>query len=197
MCSCLEVLHTLSVTDLTPVQLVNHTLINSLLSRIKLGMKKTVLVWTCLAGVLEIRCQHEQQMMSKDLGSCPGIFKESLQTKSLSFLWINVLCSYLVNNNCVPFAKVLFTHSTRWHAAKLMSIGLSLAVTAEFVEHKEDHCITSIAGYWQGVLSRVTWSSMGGGVMPLIGSLPCQLQIVLSQHPVCLKCQLINVPLHT
>ena len=113
---------------MTPVELVHHTLVHSLFARIQLGMEQTVSVGTGLAGVIEVSGEHEEEMVSQDLGSSPGILQEAL-----------------VHNDSVALALSLLTHASRGQASKFMAIGLGLAVTAELVEDQEHHSITSIS----------------------------------------------------
>ena len=91
----LKVPHALSVADLTPVEFVHHTLVHPLLARVQLGMEQTVFVGAGLAAVIEVRCQHEQEVVSQDLWACPGILQEAL-----------------VHNDSVSLALGLLTHPT-------------------------------------------------------------------------------------
>ena len=76
----ISVPHAVSVTDLAPVQFVHHAVVDPLLARVELGVEETVSVGAGLAGVPQVRGQHQQEVVCQDLRSCPGVLQESLHS---------------------------------------------------------------------------------------------------------------------
>ena len=77
-----SVLHAVPVADLAPVELVHHALIHSLLARVELGVEQAVLPRAGLAGVHEVGGQHQEEVVSEDLRTSPGVLQKSLNTSS-------------------------------------------------------------------------------------------------------------------
>ena len=106
-----------------------------------------------------------------------------------------VSVTHLVHHHSVAPPLPLLTHPPAGDSAEVVSVCLRLAVAGELVEHQEDHGVTAIVGHGEDVLGGVTGRGGGGGVVPLVRSLPGQSHVVLPQHPVGLEGQLINVSL--
>ena len=62
----------------------------------------------------------------------------------------------LVHHHCVALALVLVTHATTGDAAKLVTIGLGLAVRVKLVKHQEHHGVTAGSQGSDHVLAGVT-----------------------------------------